>query len=235
MREYNVEIKGTWAYGAARLSKNRALRAGMEIKLRRDPDNENDHNAVAVYRNRTKLGFLPREVAYEVANYLESGGSYSASITSSRQTKSFNGKKYPLIFADLIFHDLMGNSSYSDEWVKWAAQEEKRAREEREKANRNQIQNEAASRPSVANNTPPAKIDFSSKIFSLICPLCMSVLEANEDLKDVKIKCGACNETFVYRYRVTCPLCQAQIEIKKASVNDQIRCKGCNGVFRLTP
>ena len=234
MREYNVEIKGTWNYGAPRLSKKRALRAGMEIKLRRDPDNIHDENAVAVYRNRSKLGFLPSRVAFEVADYLDSGGSYYAAITSSRQTEGYYGKKYPLIFADLIFHDLI-DSFYSDDYSRLSVMAKNIAREERKKTAQNRNSPELTSKPIAATNTLPRKMDVLAKIYSLICPLCMTILEANEDLKDVKIICGACNETFVYRYRLNCPLCQSQIEIKKASVDDQIRCTGCNGIFSLTP
>jgi hypothetical protein len=105
MIKHEFEVKGTWAYGASRLSKKKALRAGMEVKLRREPDNNYDRNAVIVYRKRSKLGYLPADLAVKVAKYLDSGGTYSGSITMARQTTR-NGSKYPIVYAFVIFDNL---------------------------------------------------------------------------------------------------------------------------------
>lgn len=44
------------------------------FKLRREPDNEYDHNAVAVDADGAPIGFLPRDIAAQVAPVMDAGG-----------------------------------------------------------------------------------------------------------------------------------------------------------------
>ena len=55
---------------------------GQPLELRRDPANEHDPNAIAVYRagGGEQLGWVPREVAAELAPELDAGPSWSAVV-----------------------------------------------------------------------------------------------------------------------------------------------------------
>jgi uncharacterized protein YbaR (Trm112 family) len=236
MRIIEIEIKGTWAYSAPRLSKKRALRSGVAIKLRREPENTNDRNAVAVYHNRSKLGFVPREIASEIADYLDSNGVYSAAIISSQQTKSYNGDKYPIIYAQLKFHNLLEKPYKSDQNKSITSNKIDVCI----KQNYKPIKNRENQKPKTKNSSnketinPSLNKDVSEKNFILTCPNCGSFLAANQDYRNVKIACGACKEKFVYQFRFNCPLCKTKLEVQSAMLNDMIRCKICRETFTLT-
>jgi hypothetical protein len=57
-----------------------ALAPGDRLELRRQPDNEYDANAIAVHGGGELLGFVPRELAEELAPALDSGAPWSAVV-----------------------------------------------------------------------------------------------------------------------------------------------------------
>jgi hypothetical protein len=57
-----------------------AAAPGMPLGLRRDAENPHDPNAVAVEAGRLDLGFVPRELAGEVAASLDAGTPWSAVV-----------------------------------------------------------------------------------------------------------------------------------------------------------
>ena len=68
-REYlscHVAGFGHW-YGVQVMHK---LRPGKKLKLRSEPDNPYDPNAIAVYCGKTKIGFVPRARNAELAKLL---------------------------------------------------------------------------------------------------------------------------------------------------------------------
>jgi hypothetical protein len=57
-----------------------ALTVGKELTLIREPDNEHDPDAVAIYLGNDKLGYVPRAENGVVANMLDRGETMDASI-----------------------------------------------------------------------------------------------------------------------------------------------------------
>src|SRR4051812_49185655 len=58
-----------------------AAAPGTTLRLRRDADNEHDGNAIAVETHRGDvLGFVPRELAAEIAPRIDGGEAYSALV-----------------------------------------------------------------------------------------------------------------------------------------------------------
>jgi HIRAN domain len=58
-----------------------AAAPGDPIDLRRDPDNQHDPNAIAVHaRGGDQLGWVPREIAAEIAPELDAGKAWSAVV-----------------------------------------------------------------------------------------------------------------------------------------------------------
>jgi hypothetical protein len=57
-----------------------ALAPGHPLELRRDRGNEHDANAIAVYAGGAHAGFVPREVAAEIAPALDAGEPWSAVV-----------------------------------------------------------------------------------------------------------------------------------------------------------
>ena len=57
-----------------------SLTVGKELTLTREPDNENDPDAVAIYLGDDKLGYVPRSENGVVANLLDQGEIVEASI-----------------------------------------------------------------------------------------------------------------------------------------------------------
>jgi hypothetical protein len=51
---------------------------GGRLELRRDPDNEHDPNAIQVIADGQQLGWVPRELAEELAPKLDSGEAWEA-------------------------------------------------------------------------------------------------------------------------------------------------------------
>src|SRR3954447_18123966 len=50
-----------------------AAAPGSTLTLRRDPNNEHDTNAIAVHAGEEQVGWVPRELAAELAPQLDSG------------------------------------------------------------------------------------------------------------------------------------------------------------------
>jgi hypothetical protein len=57
-----------------------ALAPGSPLELRRDPDNEHDANAIAVYAGGAMAGFVPREIAAQIAGELDAGRPWAAVV-----------------------------------------------------------------------------------------------------------------------------------------------------------
>ena len=57
-----------------------ALAPGCPLELRRDPGNEHDANAIEVYAGGAQVGFVPRELAAELAAELDAGRPLSAVV-----------------------------------------------------------------------------------------------------------------------------------------------------------
>jgi len=57
-----------------------SLQVGLTLDLRREPSNEHDVNAVAVYFNEERLGYVPRGENQVVAQMLDRGELLQASI-----------------------------------------------------------------------------------------------------------------------------------------------------------
>jgi hypothetical protein len=72
--------------GAARhhgeaLAGEDSAQPGAPLELRRDPDNEHDPNAIAVHaRGGEQLGWVPRELAAEIAPQIDAGEPWSALV-----------------------------------------------------------------------------------------------------------------------------------------------------------
>jgi hypothetical protein len=59
---------------------------GRPLELRRDPDNPHDQNAIAVYIPSGKqVGWVPRELAQELAPELDAGRAWSAVVLRERR------------------------------------------------------------------------------------------------------------------------------------------------------
>ncbi len=63
-----------------------SLAIGAALKLVREPENEHDSNAVAVYFREDQLGYMPRVENTAVAQMLDRGESLEASISKLRLT-----------------------------------------------------------------------------------------------------------------------------------------------------
>jgi hypothetical protein len=57
-----------------------ALAPGGGLELRRDPGNPHDANAIAVHAGGVHVGFVPRELAVELAPELDAGHPWSAVV-----------------------------------------------------------------------------------------------------------------------------------------------------------
>ena len=57
-----------------------AVKPGSPLQLRRHPDNEHDPNAIAVHAGGAQVGWVPREVAAELAPELDEGRPWSALV-----------------------------------------------------------------------------------------------------------------------------------------------------------
>jgi hypothetical protein len=55
-----------------------AAAPGRPLELRREPDNEHDPNAIAVLAGGERIGWVPRELAAEIAPQLDRGSPWSA-------------------------------------------------------------------------------------------------------------------------------------------------------------
>ena len=65
-----------------------SLVVGAELKLVREPDNEHDANAVAVYFHEEQLGYVPRVENTAIAQMLVRGEHLEASISKLHLTEN---------------------------------------------------------------------------------------------------------------------------------------------------
>ena len=85
-RAPELEARGLRVVGAAGAGRHHAdalqseaVAPGCPLELRRDPDNEHDPNAIAVHApGGAQVGWVPREVAAELAGQLDAGRPVSA-------------------------------------------------------------------------------------------------------------------------------------------------------------
>ena len=70
MFEFNSKIKGGSFIEDGEL-KLRALTKEQKLKLVREKDNKFDNNAIAVYNNEIKLGYIPKETAVKLVKDVE--------------------------------------------------------------------------------------------------------------------------------------------------------------------
>lgn len=61
------------------------LAPGTRLDLRREPGNAHDRNAVAVYLNQSRVGYVPASVAASVAKIID-GGEHVVAAVRSRDT-----------------------------------------------------------------------------------------------------------------------------------------------------
>jgi hypothetical protein len=74
-----VGVAGAGRHHAEALGSD-AVAPGRPLELRRDPGNEHDPNAIAVHAGGAQVGWVPREVAAELAGGLDKGRPWSALV-----------------------------------------------------------------------------------------------------------------------------------------------------------
>jgi hypothetical protein len=76
-----VGVAGAGSHHADALATD-AVAPGRPLELRRDPDNPHDPNAIAVYPagGGEQVGWVPRELAAELAAQLDAGKAWSALV-----------------------------------------------------------------------------------------------------------------------------------------------------------
>jgi hypothetical protein len=72
-------VAGAGRHHAAALASDAAA-PGQPLELRRDPGNPHDANAIAVHAGGEQLGFVPRELAAEIAPALDAGRPWAAVV-----------------------------------------------------------------------------------------------------------------------------------------------------------
>jgi hypothetical protein len=74
-----VGVAGAGRHHAEAIASD-AVTPGSRLELRRDPENEHDPNAIAVHAGGAQVGWVPREVAAELAPELDDGRPWSALV-----------------------------------------------------------------------------------------------------------------------------------------------------------
>jgi hypothetical protein len=78
-------VAGAGRHHAAALESDAAA-PGRPLELRRDPQNEHDANAIAVHAgDGDQVGWVPREIAAELAPDLDAGRSWAAVVLRERR------------------------------------------------------------------------------------------------------------------------------------------------------
>jgi hypothetical protein len=72
-------VAGAGRHHATTLESDAAA-PGSPLTLRRDPGNEHDANAIMVLAGGDQIGWVPREVAAEIAGEIDAGRSWSAVV-----------------------------------------------------------------------------------------------------------------------------------------------------------
>lgn len=74
-----IPVAGFQHYKGERIS--HLLKEGTNIQLKREPENKYDSNAIALYCDDVKIGFVPRDDNYTMALLLDQNAPLSARIT----------------------------------------------------------------------------------------------------------------------------------------------------------
>ena len=82
-----ASVAGAARHHAQALADEHAVALGRPLTLRRDPDNEHDPNAIAVHAEGgvAQLGWVPREVAVDLAPALDAGRPWAAVALRERR------------------------------------------------------------------------------------------------------------------------------------------------------
>ena len=80
-------VAGAGRHHAEAIASSEAVEPGRPLELRRDPDNEHDPNAIAVHPEGgvAQLGWVPREVAVDLAPALDAGRPWAAVALRERR------------------------------------------------------------------------------------------------------------------------------------------------------
>jgi hypothetical protein len=79
-----ANVAGAALHHAGALASD-AVAPGSPLELRRDPDNEHDPNAIMVLAGDAQAGWVPRELAAELAPRLDAGEAWSAVVLRERR------------------------------------------------------------------------------------------------------------------------------------------------------
>lgn len=79
-----ANVAGAARHHAAALASD-ATAPGSPLELRRDPENEHDANAIMVLAGGEQAGWVPRELAEELAPRLDAGEAWSAVVLRERR------------------------------------------------------------------------------------------------------------------------------------------------------
>jgi hypothetical protein len=76
-----ASVAGASRHHAEALADEDGAKPGQPLDLRRDPGNEHDPNAIAVHvRDGEQVGWVPRELAAEIAPEIDAGQPWSALV-----------------------------------------------------------------------------------------------------------------------------------------------------------
>jgi len=75
-----VSVAGAGRHHAEAIASSDAVAPGRRLELRRDPANEHDPNAIAVLAGDDQVGWVPRELAAELAPELDAGRPWTAVV-----------------------------------------------------------------------------------------------------------------------------------------------------------
>jgi hypothetical protein len=73
-------VAGAGRHHGEAIASSDAVAPGSPLELHRDPDNEHDSNAIAVHAGGKQVGWVPRELAAELAPELDEGRAWSALV-----------------------------------------------------------------------------------------------------------------------------------------------------------
>ncbi len=79
---YEGWIAGYMYYNGPDVEKS--LKAGLPLRLLREPDNKHDHRAIEIYAGSAKLGYIPKVDNRVLATLLDQGASLEADIAAIR-------------------------------------------------------------------------------------------------------------------------------------------------------
>jgi len=95
VRERGLLVAGVAGAGQhhAEALQSDAAAAGSRLELRRDPENPHDPNAIAVEAGGEQVGWVPRELAAELAGQLDAGEQWSAVVLREQRPSPRDPRK----------------------------------------------------------------------------------------------------------------------------------------------